>query len=604
LPLKKLVFIFLFCLSGGLLAQTTLVDEPLRDGSLPTGWTATSVSFPTVAGGYAHFTASNSVLTSPIFDFSGYSDIELNYAVAKFGSGSDGPLTIQTSIDGGTTWTAQSFNTSTPTSSTYIADGPITLSPTSNQFRIRFLRTVSPSEKRLRDVLIVGTLSCTPPTITNFSPTSGLVGSFVTITGSGFQVGSGTSSVLFNGEPSTNFTVNSNTEIEAEVPAAATTGLIEITTNGCSITSGSNFTVLACLPPNISSFSPTSGPVGTKIYISGTGFEAGTGTTLVEIGSQSITYNVISDILIEAIIPSSLNNGALSITTNNCVGSAGVFTFVEPSVNCSTITTDLIISELYDADSGSLAYLEIYNGTGSAVNLIDYQVKIFNNGNSTASTFCGALPNVSLANNQVYVASFGGTSIGSLASVHLGNCGINENDCVHLQKNNISIDIWGECDGSNWTPSASTGYTFIRNASVDSPNTTYTPSEWTIKDPEDLTDIGSHSFNSGPSLNITTEPSGFTICEGQSSSISFAYSSTGFTINWQSTNNTSDFNSLVNSSLYSGVSTTNLAFTNVPFSINNFQYYATLTNGTCVLNTKSVEITVLPLPTTSVIFHN
>jgi hypothetical protein len=78
------------------------------------------------------------------------------------------------------------------------------------------------------------------PTITSFSPTSGPVGSSVTITGTNFT---GATSVTFNGVSAT-FIVNSaGTKITATVPTGATTGPISVTTAGGTATTTSNFTV-------------------------------------------------------------------------------------------------------------------------------------------------------------------------------------------------------------------------------------------------------------------------------------------------------------------------------------------------------------------------
>ena len=79
-----------------------------------------------------------------------------------------------------------------------------------------------------------------PPTITNFSPNSGLSETVVTITGTDFT---GATAVSFNGVAATSFTVDSATSITATVPASATTGPIYVTTAGGTATSSNNFTV-------------------------------------------------------------------------------------------------------------------------------------------------------------------------------------------------------------------------------------------------------------------------------------------------------------------------------------------------------------------------
>ena len=65
-----------------------------------------------------------------------------------------------------------------------------------------------------------------PPTISSFTPSSGKVGSSVTITGTNFN---GTTSVTFGGVAAT-FTVSSSTKITTKVPTGAKTGAISVTT--------------------------------------------------------------------------------------------------------------------------------------------------------------------------------------------------------------------------------------------------------------------------------------------------------------------------------------------------------------------------------------
>jgi uncharacterized protein (TIGR03437 family) len=86
---------------------------------------------------------------------------------------------------------------------------------------------------------LFGSSTTNPPTVSGFSPTSGSVGTSVTISGSNFT---GASAVRFNGT-SASFTVNSASQITATVPSGASTGPISVTTSAGTGTSSSSFTV-------------------------------------------------------------------------------------------------------------------------------------------------------------------------------------------------------------------------------------------------------------------------------------------------------------------------------------------------------------------------
>jgi hypothetical protein len=77
------------------------------------------------------------------------------------------------------------------------------------------------------------------PTFASFKPSSGDVGTPVTITGTGLTQ---TTGVSFNGKKAT-FTVNSDTEITADVPTGATSGKVEVITKGGQVLSSTSFTV-------------------------------------------------------------------------------------------------------------------------------------------------------------------------------------------------------------------------------------------------------------------------------------------------------------------------------------------------------------------------
>jgi uncharacterized repeat protein (TIGR03803 family) len=78
------------------------------------------------------------------------------------------------------------------------------------------------------------------PVAASFTPASGVVGTTVTITGTGLKQAT---KVTFNKIAAATFTVKSDTQITAMVPAGATTGKIVVTTTGGTATSAKAFTV-------------------------------------------------------------------------------------------------------------------------------------------------------------------------------------------------------------------------------------------------------------------------------------------------------------------------------------------------------------------------
>jgi hypothetical protein len=78
------------------------------------------------------------------------------------------------------------------------------------------------------------------PAILSFKPTSGSVGTQVTLTGTSFT---GATKVTFGGVKATTFSVDSDTQITATVPTGAKTGKIQVTTPGGTATSPGVFTV-------------------------------------------------------------------------------------------------------------------------------------------------------------------------------------------------------------------------------------------------------------------------------------------------------------------------------------------------------------------------
>jgi hypothetical protein len=159
------------------------------------------------------------------------------------------------------------------------------------------------------------------PKVTSFSPPSAVTGETININGSNFT---GATAVRFGTVLATPFTVNSDTEISVKVPAAAITGKVSVSTPDGTGTSVNNFTVIK--PPTISSFTPTSGRVGTVVTISGANLssviEVKFGATSVE-----IPITIISLTSIKVTVPAGATTGKITVINRaGTITSTGTFT--------------------------------------------------------------------------------------------------------------------------------------------------------------------------------------------------------------------------------------------------------------------------------------
>jgi uncharacterized repeat protein (TIGR03803 family) len=131
------------------------------------------------------------------------------------------------------------------------------------------------------------------------------VGKIVDILGQGL---SGTTSVSFNGTSAV-FKVKGDTFVKATVPAGATTGAVTVKTPGGTLTSNLPFRVR----PQILSFSPTSGPVGTPVTITGVSL---TQTKEVIFCGAQASFAVDSDTQVTTTVPAGAHGSIqIAITT-------------------------------------------------------------------------------------------------------------------------------------------------------------------------------------------------------------------------------------------------------------------------------------------------
>ena len=198
-----------------------------------------------------------------------------------------------------------------------------------------------------------GITSC--PTVTNLNPTTGAIGSNVTITGTNFT---GTNSVTFTNNVAAVFTVDNPSQITATVPAGAVTGPITISKPSCTPVQTATFTVSAPACPAVTSIMPTTGAVGSNVTLTGTDF---TGTATVTFTNNvTAVFTVDNANQITATVPAGAVTGPITVTKVGCppvqtatftvTGGGGVNQCAMPGLaipdnNPTGVTSDIVVPD-------------------------------------------------------------------------------------------------------------------------------------------------------------------------------------------------------------------------------------------------------------------
>ena len=226
------------------------------------------------------------------------------------------------------------------------------------------------------------------PSITSLTPSAAPIGGQITIQGTSFGSSQSSSTVQFN-----NLTASviswSSTSIKVTVPNNATSGPVTVTVGGI-LSNGVQFTLIEGL--TITGISPTSGPIGTSITITGTGFgPSQSNSTATMYGATLTNITTWTDTSIVAVVPAGTGTGTVdvSVAGNNVYGptftrtsganvtdSLGSTSSYQGAMvggtwrmtssqgsGCSTCTVRGVISNTYDAYGDILSMTDPRNNT-------------------------------------------------------------------------------------------------------------------------------------------------------------------------------------------------------------------------------------------------
>lgn len=200
---------------------------------------------------------------------------------------------------------------------------------------------------------------------------------------------------------------------------------------------------------------------------------------------------------------------------------------------------DLIISEYVEGSSNN-KYIEIYNGTGSSIDLSDYKLQMYANGSSTPSN--NIQLNGTLEHNacKVYKNSAANKYNGNAESNSAVN--FNGDDAIALYKISTEsyVDIFGVIGtdpGTAWTcEQHSTLDKTLRRKSTVREGISTNPidfttlcTEWDVSNIDDVSNLGQHNMETKSNAPISGSP--FTVSSGTSLNVTGLSSDTKYYYN-------------------------------------------------------------------------
>jgi IPT/TIG domain/Sortilin, neurotensin receptor 3, len=241
-----------------------------------------------------------------------------------------------------------------------------------------------------------------PPMVSSFTLTSGITGSTVTINGTNFVPGA---TVKFGALASPSVTFVSGTQIKAVVPNGAVTAKISVTTPAGTGTSASNFTVTL----SVTGFSPSSGPTGTVVTITGVGFNSSSTVKFNGTAASSVTH--VSSTQLKATVPSTATTGPIIVTNTTaptgtvrsavnytktlgrgCVQNLaiGAFTLCGEVYNDVSTGTNVQVNYSPSPNNGIIAWATWCFMSGCKSSISGVTATIGDNINATESCFVGS----------------------------------------------------------------------------------------------------------------------------------------------------------------------------------------------------------------------
>lgn len=306
----------------------------------------------------------------------------------------------------------------------------------------------------------------------------------------------------------------------------------------------------------------------------------------VKLSGNTLAFSVINPTTIQLEIPNTTLSGSTTFTLEEIPTCETNIPFVvtEYSGACSNLPNtynDLFISEVYDSDALNQWYMELYNPTPNSIILDNvYQIKRSGDKGSNPSYSRTINLTGTVQPYSVFTLFLGDATPITCSGItfdftEIGG-GINEKDQIDLFKNGVRVDI---SEAPNQT-----GYTLKRKvlAGQTVPTTSYNTTQWDINTSESCSDLG--QFNANITEIDIISPLDLTACD---ISMNATSSTSGATYKWFFNDVTlmTNWNEVSSSNLpdvtLSGQTSDHLAISGNTETLDNYQFYCEITNGTC-----------------------
>ncbi|WP_456378934.1 IPT/TIG domain-containing protein, partial [Lutibacter sp.] len=393
------------------------------------------------------------------------------------------------------------------------------------------------------------------------------------------------------------------------------TGNLAATSTGATTQNVSFNGEVTCVPTQtITSFVPTSGPIGTEVTITGTGFSA---ASTVDFNGVAATVTFVNSTTLIAEILTGATTGSITVTESGCsLDSSSTFTVLEDNGciggSIPAGWTDLMFTGVYDDVSLSCHYFEFFNPTASDIDLSAYTIGFDNNftygsavptsGFTGLVSLSGIIKAESTFMVQVTTIAGGCSTCPTIVpdAIFIASLGINTDDRLVLVKDyglgTVSAqDVWQNHTGRpGYDTAYNTGYIYSRNTTATAPSTTFDfTNDWTSSGTEDCFGF---ALSSAILPTINTQPTDTSGCYSASFTVAATAGNGGaLTYQWKYNDGSAvGWTNVISTSFspatVTGETTTNLTITG--FDLDGYQFYCEVTeNGACSVSSDAAQAT-------------